>query len=80
MTDIRLAEDAFLEAKAEFDEFAAEFISDWYRPYMEQAAMITWVGLPPEVKAEIIKRVPDAAAKIQEIADRYAAGIKDQPK
>lgn len=76
--DIRDAEDAFLEAKSQVDEWSAEFLAAWFKPYNEQTAAMLWMSLPENVKQAMLQKNPEAAGKVKEIADRYAKGIQNK--
>ena len=52
------ADDAFLAAKAQVDEFMAELIAEWDQPDAELAMMITMVMQPPAVLQELSQMKP----------------------
>ena len=71
MTNIREAESAFLEAKAEFEEWKAEFIAGWYRP--QQGLLLNMlarelINLPPVMKEQLKKQNPDGWKQVEKVA------------
>jgi len=68
--DIREAESAYLEAKAEFEDWKAEFISGWYKP--QQGLLLNMLArelmnLPPELKDEMKKLNPDGWKDVENV-------------
>lgn len=57
------AEDAYLGAQAQFDEFIEEFESQWYEPLGEALIAALMQSIPPEVKEfidpEVLKTIED---------------------
>ena len=61
------ADDAFLDAKARFDQWMAEFESNWYKPQVQTAAKLLWSKQPEDVKAAVRANKPDAAKKMDDL-------------
>ena len=51
-TDISDAENAFLEGKAQWDEFLEGFLRDWYAPMAKTMIAMMLETMPAEVRAQ----------------------------
>lgn len=61
------ADDAFLDAKARFDQWMEEFQVNWYKPQVQTAAKLLWAKQPEEVKAQVRAKQPEAAKKMDDL-------------
>lgn len=66
------AEDVFLAAKAEFEEWKDEFLANWYAPVLEmairkqaQVVVQMWDGIPDPVKEQLRVMVPEAVKDVE---------------
>ena len=70
MSNIREAEDAYLIARATFEDWKTEFMAQWYKPqYNLMMNMLAreLTNLPPEVKSELIKKNPEGWKEVDKI-------------
>ena len=59
MNNIGHAEDAWLNAEAQFEEWALAFIREWYRPVAEMQLGMLLKTLPPEVAEQLRAMNPE---------------------
>jgi len=61
------ADDAYLEAKARFDDWMSQFQANWYKPQAQTAARMLWSRQPEQVKDMIRQSKPEAARKMDDL-------------
>lgn len=61
------AEDALLDGRSRVEDWKAEFVRNWFKPYTDMALVMFWDRQSPEVKAQL-KRMN--AAAYQEVDDQ----------
>lgn len=66
MSDIRQAEDAFLDGRAIFLGWLEEFVMNWYKPMLAMQMGLLMGNLPDEVLQQLDTFAPGAVEIVQE--------------
>ncbi len=66
MSDMKMIEEALMEAQSEAMEVIAEIEEEMMQPYIIMALRQKWVGLSPEMKEELKANSPENYALIEE--------------
>jgi hypothetical protein len=79
MANINDAENAYLMAQAQTQEWAAQFLAEWYGPLIDIAKLEMYSSLNPMVVAQLKQMNPDAwdkfEAEVQQIKDKYNGSV-----
>lgn len=67
MLDISDAEDAYLSGHAEFMEWHAEFMAQWFKPLGDTLLRALWDSLTPEQHAALEAMSPEAHAVFEQM-------------
>lgn len=70
MSNIRDAEDAILEAKAEVEEVVKEILEEWYSPVGDLVLAAAWANIPDPVKVQLKKMNPKPVGEIEDAIKR----------
>ena len=68
--NIHDAEDAFLEAQAEFDEFMEEFEEEWFAPLAETQFAMLMAATGEEKRQALRERFPGVMGKLEGMIER----------
>lgn len=74
MSNIRDAEDAILEAKAEVEEVVKEILKEWYQPVGDLMLAAVWANIPDPVKDQLKKMNPKPVGEIEDAVQRMGGG------
>lgn len=64
---VRTAEDAWLEAKAQFESWMQDFQVDWFKPQTDTAKKIFWMKQPEAIKEQLRRMQPEGARQLDEL-------------
>lgn len=74
MLNIDDADDVFLAAKAEVDEFIDEIMAEWFAPDAELAVVKLMDSIPPDVQARLKGLAPEAYENVTKAVERIKRG------
>jgi hypothetical protein len=77
--NIAHAEDAYLDGKARFETWQAEFMAEWHRPLAEAAFFAVLDSTPPEVQRQLIRLAPDAMRQVAKARSKRDANFLQTP-
>lgn len=64
------ADDVFLEARARVEKWMTEFQSEWYRPQIETAAKMLWMGQSEQMRQLNRQVNPNESRQLDELVGR----------
>lgn len=65
--NISVADDVFLDAKAQFEIWQEEFTRHWNLPVLKTATKLFWMRQPEELRQTLRARKPDAAQSLDDL-------------